>query len=259
MSQVCQQRPRLIRAKLRDHLALDGDGQWPKERNCDQRAAAQAGILLVAYLVLMHPWPVQRTTLCDLLWPGSTEQAALTNLRQALANLRECLAAVDFIASTRTQISLRTEPGAFWCDVHGFERLLAVCHEHAHERLSHCPLCRHRLQEAVALYTAPLLDTFPDIDSAPFLGWLAAHRERLASELAEAQATLAAGQPKRGNLPLPLTPLVGRTVELARLERNLQHTIYRCTSLVGPGGSARRGWLAPWPPACSLSFRTGSG
>lgn len=191
---------------------------------------------LLAYLLLAHPQPIARTTVSELLWSGFAEQSAQANLRQSLTNLRECLAPFELIERSRTQLHLRHDPAILWCDVHEFERLLDLCHTHEHERLSHCKRCRARLQEAVALYTGPLLATFADIDSAPFTAWLNAQRTRLAHLLAEVQALLAAGSTVRGNLPVSLTPLVGRTAELTRLERNLQHMIYRCTSLVGPGG-----------------------
>ncbi len=191
---------------------------------------------LLAYLLLAHPQPLLRTTVRELLWSGYAEQSAQANLRQTLANLRECLAPFDLIEGSRTHLSCRRDPAIFWCDVHAFEQLLNACYNHDHGTLSHCPLCRARLQEAIALYTAPLLDGFAEIDSTPFTAWFAAQRARLAGYLAEAQALLAAGSTARGNLPIPLTPLIGRTTELTRLERHLQHTIYRCTSLVGPGG-----------------------
>jgi len=191
---------------------------------------------LLAYLLLAQPQPLLRTTVSALLWAGYAEQSALASLRQTLANLRECLAPFDLLEAGRTTLSLPRDPTVLWCDVHAFEQALERCRTHDHPSLAHCQLCRDRLQEAVALYTAPLLEGFAEIDSEPFTAWLTAQRARLADCLAAAQAMLAASATTRGNLPIPLTPLIGRAAELTRLERHLQHTIYRCTSLVGPGG-----------------------
>ncbi|MEZ4733247.1 MAG: BTAD domain-containing putative transcriptional regulator [Caldilineaceae bacterium] len=186
--------------------------------------------------LLLAPYPLPRAALYELLWAGYVEQSAQTNLRQSLANLRECLAPFDLLQGNRSQISLRHDPQILWCDVHAFEALLDACATHEHETLAHCPRCRPRLQAAVALYRGPLLDAFAAIDSQPFTDWLQSQRTRLADRLATAQAALAAGAIVRGNLSIPLTPLIGRSSELTQVERYLHHTVYRCVSLLGPGG-----------------------
>ncbi|MEZ4733243.1 MAG: tetratricopeptide repeat protein [Caldilineaceae bacterium] len=190
---------------------------------------------LLAYL-LLTPYPLPRAALYALLWADYVDQSAQANLRQTLANLRECLAPFDLFQGNRTQLSLRRDPALLWCDVHAFEALLDACDTHDHETLAYCPLCRPRLQAAVALYRGPLLDAFAAIDSQPFTDWLQDQRARLAERLAAAQAALAAGAIVRGNLPIPLTPLIGRSTELTQVERYLQHAVYRCVSLLGPGG-----------------------
>lgn len=191
---------------------------------------------LLAYLLLAQPPAQARGTICDLLWADYTEPSAQTNLRQALTNLRDCLAPFDLLQSTRTHLSLPRDPATLGCDVHQFEALLDACQQHEHRTLADCAICRPRLQAAVALAQAPLLEHFPATDSKPFNAWLQSQRERLAARLATAQAALAADATVHGNLPSPLTSLVGRTYELAALAEKLQDDVYRCVSLIGPGG-----------------------
>lgn len=204
---------------------------------------------LLIYLLLTDAQPLPRTTISELLWAGYVEQSAQTNLRQAVANLRSCLAPVELLQSSRTQLSLLRDPTLLWCDVYQFEALIDACYHHEHRMMAACLTCRTRLQQAVALYKAPLLETFTALDSQPFNVWLSAQRTRLAARLAEAQAILAAGSTTPGNLPPLLTPLVGRTHELVELERNLRHTVYRCVTLVGPGG------IGKTHLACALGAR----
>lgn len=191
---------------------------------------------LLAYLLLAQPPAQARGTICDLLWADYTEPSAQTNLRQALTNLRDCLAPFDLLQSTRTHLSLPRDPATLGCDVHQFEALLDACQQHEHRTLADCAICRPRLQAAVALAQAPLLEHFPATDSKPFNAWLQSQRERLAARLATAQAALAADATVHGNLPSPLTSLVGRDHELAALVEKLQDDVYRCVSLIGPGG-----------------------
>ena len=191
---------------------------------------------ILAYLLLTHPRPVARTTLCELLWPDYMIASALTNLRQSLANLREQFAPFVLLHADRNYVQLILDPATVWCDVCTINELLATCQAHDHADLTRCSACQQRLQQAVALLHGTFLEHFPEIASAPFMRWLQEQRLRLATRLAEAQAALAVETTSLGNLPPPLTPLVGRASELANLALKLQHTLHRCISLVGPGG-----------------------
>jgi len=153
-----------------------------------------------------------------------------------LAILRDRLAPAELLQGDRTYLQLRLDPAQIWCDVHHFEALLDACQAHDHPALAHCPLCRPKLQEAVQLYQAPLLASFATLDSAPFDQWLQAQRERLAARFAAAQDALTATVKAVGNLPPPLTPLVGRAQPLAYLASQLHHPRLRCLTLEGPGG-----------------------
>jgi hypothetical protein len=60
------------------------------------------------------------------------------------------------------------------------------------------------------------------------------------------------------NLPTPVTPLIGRSRELAKIEERLGREEVRLLTLTAPVAPGRRG--SPWrsDSSCSSSFRTGS-
>src|SRR5580658_7114746 len=55
------------------------------------RLRSQAGLWMLALLVLRHPRPVERDWLAATLWPDSDPEKGLANLRQRLAELRRVL------------------------------------------------------------------------------------------------------------------------------------------------------------------------
>jgi len=191
---------------------------------------------LLIYLLLEQPQPLLRSAISALLWAGYAPASARTSLRQALTHLRSKLAPVDLLQGNHTYLQLRQEPTLFWCDVHRFEALLDACRAHNHPTLARCPVCRPLLQQAITLYQGALLEAFPTIDSAPFNDWLQSQRQRLATRFADAQAALVEGAKPLGNLPPPLTPLVGRAQQLTTLAAQMRHTPLRCVTLEGPGG-----------------------
>ena len=191
---------------------------------------------LLSYLLLTHPQPSLRTDLATLFWPGYLAKSARNNLRQTLSNLRNILAPFDLLDTDRNHVYFKLDPAVIWCDALQFAELLTSCQHHPHRSLAECPACRARREQAVALYQGGLLENFPDVDSPPFHTWLQAQRQHFAASFAETQAALVKpGQP-RGNLRPALTPMIGRTSELLVIEQKLHHPVYRCVSLVGPGG-----------------------
>lgn len=191
---------------------------------------------LLAYLLVVHPQPVLRLTLSELLWPGYNPESARVNLRQTLANLRDSLAPYELLQADRTQVRLIIDAATVRCDVLLFNELLAACQHHAHHTINQCLSCQARLQQAVALYQRPFLENFATIDSPAFAEWVQAQRTSFVDRYAEAQALLAPARKPHGNLPPPLTPLIGRAQEVTDLTVRLGHTVYRCVSLVGPSG-----------------------
>lgn len=191
---------------------------------------------LLSYLLLTESQPSLRSDLDTLFWPDYLAKSARSNLRQALSNLRDLLAPFDLIAADYTHIYLKRDPTIIWCDAWHFADLLDSCQRHPHRSLADCAACRARLQAAVALYGGGLLENFPAIDSEPFHTWLQGQRAHFAAGFAEAQVALAKPSALPGNLRPALTPLIGRGHERQTLEQKLRDPVYRCVSLVGPGG-----------------------
>jgi len=194
------------------------------------------GRALLAYLVLAKQKSIARTILTDLLWQDYQPNSARTNFRQVLSNLREILAPLDLLQSDYQTVQLTLDPAALWCDALAFDDLFDACQSHVHANLAHCPLCQTRLQQAAALYKGAFLEHFVEVDSAPFQEWRQAQRARYAARFAEIQAALHTTGRRRGYLPQPLTTLLGRTAELHELTQKLLHPVYRCLTLIGPGG-----------------------
>ncbi|MGC0334844.1 DNA-binding SARP family transcriptional activator [Streptomyces sp. SAI-170] len=123
---------------------------------------------LLAYLLLHRDAPQPRQHLAFLLWPGSTEHQAHTNLRKVLYTVRRTLPAADRLIDIGPR-SLQWRPGgSLWLDVEHFEQALAA----------------GRFEEAVETYAGDLLEGHYD-------EWLAGARERLSSLYLEALDVLA--------------------------------------------------------------------
>ncbi|MEZ4733252.1 MAG: hypothetical protein R3E79_39660 [Caldilineaceae bacterium] len=194
---------------------------------------------LLAYLLMTHDQPSLRTELAELLWQDYAEASARTNLRKALASVREVLAPFNLLQADRHFVQLRVGSGLVTCDALQFIEYLDACRRHKHEAPARCPSCQSRLHQALALYRGAFLDNFPLIDSPRFTKWLHTQRNHFAACAAEAEAMLAPPQPVVGNLPPALTPLVGRTGELTALTAYLHHETYRCVTIVGAGGMGK--------------------
>ena len=112
---------------------------------------------LFAYLLLHHDAPQPRQHLAFLLWPGSTEGQAHTNLRKVLLILRRTLPDADRLIDIGPRTLHWRADVPVWLDVEQFEQALA----------------EGRLEEAVELYAGELLEGRYD-------EWLTSERERLA-------------------------------------------------------------------------------
>lgn len=195
---------------------------------------------LLAYLLMACGQPVLRTTLIELLWPGYTKKSALASLRQTITDLRTLFAGTDLLQADYHTIQLKMDPAVLTCDAHSFDQLVESCQAHSHASLVECPVCRARLTQALALYKGSFMQTLPAIDSRPLNEWLQTQRMRYEEKAAHISTILQHGatvqaQPL-GNLPAPLTPLIGRADEMSDLADKLLDPVYRCLTLIGPGG-----------------------
>ncbi len=171
---------------------------------------------LLVYLALEAEHAHARDALVGLLWPDLPETAARTNLRQALANLREAIgdhtAYPPFLLITRD--TLQFNPASDHAlDVAAFRARLAAGARHAHRHAHRCPWCAAQLEQALALYRGEFLAQFALGDSAPFEEWAAIERERLHQQAISALAQLAAYHTHRGDLAAAQRAL-SRQIEL---------------------------------------------
>jgi DNA-binding SARP family transcriptional activator len=133
---------------------------------------------LLAYLLLHRDAPQPRQRLAFLLWPGSTEGQAQTNLRKVLHNLRRALPGAGSLIEVGPRTLRWREDAPLWLDVEHFERAVA----------------EGRLEDAVETYTGELLEGRYD-------EWLVDERERLAGLYLEALERLARQHERRRRWP----------------------------------------------------------
>jgi len=143
----------------------------------DQIAFAVGGrpkvVPLLAYVLLHRDRTASRRSIAAALWPDEAEDEARANLRRHLNYLHAILPpeapGLPWLLTGGGVVGWN--PACeLWLDVADFERLAAT---------------PHRLRDALALYTAPLL---PDVDDE----WLEPERERLASIYEATLSTLIA-------------------------------------------------------------------
>ncbi|MCW5852125.1 MAG: tetratricopeptide repeat protein [Anaerolineae bacterium] len=160
---------------------------------------------LLAYLAVEAGRPHQRSALAGLLWPDQPEEAARTNLRHVLRQLRRTLddhaGAALLIQADQQTIAFRGDDQVM-LDV---ARLLTA--REASTRCNHtsfetCPTCIARYREAAALYHGPFLAGLELPDSDLFGEWAVVQRERLHRQVLDILATLATCYEQQGDLAL---------------------------------------------------------
>ncbi len=179
---------------------------------------------LLVYLALSPGRPHRREALAGLLWPEFPERSARTNLRNALANLRQVIgdgaASPPFLISTRQTIQFNGQSD-YWLDAVTFEDLLAVASPTS-----------ERLEQAVSLARGLLLEGFTVADAAPFEEWLLLRREYFGRQAVEALDSLAAIYEGRGACPQALAH-ARRRVELEPWQEGGQRQLMRLLARSG--------------------------
>ncbi|MDQ3007080.1 MAG: AAA family ATPase, partial [Chloroflexota bacterium] len=124
---------------------------------------------LLAYLALRHPKPVPRSEIAFKLWPDSSEEQALTNLRKALHHLKQISPGGDLIQIDARTIQLNTALD-FQIDIAEFISALdsAERTRHANDAAAEQAL----LETAAAFYRGDLLPNLYD-------EWLIPERDHL--------------------------------------------------------------------------------
>ncbi len=179
---------------------------------------------LLAYLILSPDRPHRREALAGLLWPEFPERSARTNLRNALANLRQVIrdgaASPPFLQSTRQTIQFNGQSD-YWLDADAFEDLLALL-----------PSRSVQLEQAVSLVRGLFLEGFTLPDAAPFEEWLLLRREQLGRQMVEALDSLAAIYEGRGAYEEALAH-ARRRVDLEPWEEDGQRLLMRLLARSG--------------------------
>jgi len=172
---------------------------------------------LLALLALRAAEPVSRSWLAGTLWPESSEEQALLNLRVGLMRLRDALGeeATRIVASDRRTLHLDLTDA--FSDVAAFDAAMRAGDEVS-------------LRGAVELYTGPLLS---DCDSE----WAAVERNARAEQYVAALETLAEGAQARGEPKEAIRHL--RVAEaLDPLRDSLVQRLMACLAAAGDPASA---------------------
>jgi non-specific serine/threonine protein kinase len=143
------------------------------------RPRSRAGQWLLALLALRHDRLTERAWVAALLWPESSHEQALFNLRRNLTDLRQALGAEANRLQSPTARTLRLDLSGAVCDVIAFDAAVQRGDSAS-------------LQEAVALYRGPLLEECSE-------EWLILEREARGQAYLTALETLAAMAIQEGN------------------------------------------------------------
>lgn len=133
---------------------------------------------LLAYLSVESHRPWARTTLAGLLWPDFSEKAALSNLRNALANLRHVIednqSDSPFLCTSPSTIQFIPSQD-FWLDFQVFLNLVPASD-------SVIPVNVDQLEQALSIFQGDFMEGF-SIDSTQFEEWVLANREQIHRKL----------------------------------------------------------------------------
>jgi predicted ATPase len=137
---------------------------------------------LLVYLVVEADRPHSREALIGLLWPDQPDAVARTNLRQALANVRQVLGdrttETPFLLITRETVQFNAHSD-YSLDVATFISEVSVCERHVHRRADACHSCARRMEQALDLHRGDFLEQFHLNGSIAFDEWILNKRERL--------------------------------------------------------------------------------
>jgi predicted ATPase len=187
---------------------------------------------LLAYLVVEAERPQRRERLAGLLWPDAPERRARTNLRRALANLRQAIsdheADPPFLHITRQTLQFNRASDA-WVDVLAFNGCL--------EAEDSTPQTIQRWEEGTALYRGAFLEGFSLPDSPAFEEWALLQVEHLRRGALLAQGRLADYYEGLEDYERALV-YARRAVELEPWEEQAQRQLMRLLALGGQRGPA---------------------
>jgi adenylate cyclase len=186
---------------------------------------------LLAYLAVEADRPHRREVLAGLLWPDWPDRDALSNLRNALSNLRRVIgdrtADPPFLLISRASLQFNVSSD-HWLDV------AALAEANDLQDLS-------ELEMAIARQRGSFLEGFSLGDSAAFEEWALFTRERLARRTSSALHQLAATYEQRGEYERAVA-FARRQLELEPWDEDAHQQLMRALAL----GGQRSGALAQY-------------
>jgi len=185
-------------------------------------AKAQA---LLAYLAARPGQAHPRDKLAGLLWGGTGNEQARSNLRHTLFDIRQAVRGVSPAPLVTEQKTVALGPGALDTDVLALERLVAEDTLPA-------------LEQAAALYQGDLLEGL-SVDEPPYEEWLLSERERLRERAMEVFARLLVHQRTAGASEAALQTGL-RLLGLDPLQESVHRTLMRLYADLGRRGAALR-------------------
>lgn len=195
---------------------------------------------LLAYLAVEAGQAHRREKLAGLLWPGYTESSARTNLRRALADLRQAIgdhqATPPYLLVTQDTLQFNAASAAS-VDVSTFTGLV---HSTSLLAPTHGPGSQSTvssLEQAVALYRAPFLDGFSIPDSPEFDEWALLTREQLNRLMLDAMRGLADAYRAEGE-PARALPYAWRQVDMDPWQESAHRQVMQLLALSGQRAAA---------------------
>lgn len=165
---------------------------------------------LLAYLAVERERVHRRESLAALLWPDQDERAARHSLSQALWSMRRAVANGDdplpLLLLTRDTVQL--DPASdMQSDVAAFEAHVRAVDEHVNEHAVDrlCRGCVNHLEQAVALYRGPFMQTGVQPDCVAFDEWVLLTRERLHQSACRSLDGLIRYYDQRGDASMAIT------------------------------------------------------
>jgi WD40 repeat protein/DNA-binding SARP family transcriptional activator len=203
------------------------------ERTADLRSDKVRGLL--AYLAIESGQAHRREKLAGLLWPDYTESSARTNLRRALADLRQ---AIGDHSSIPPHLLIGQETLQFNTGSDAFVDVLAFLQGVKDATADPDPAASaDGLERAIALCPAPFLDGFSISDSPPFEEWALLMREQLNRRTLQALQRLAAIRRSQGQLDAALA-VAWRQVELDPWQEGAHRQLMELLALTGQRSAA---------------------
>jgi len=145
---------------------------------------------LLAYLAVTGQRH-SRDALATLLYPEADQSRARAALRRTLSSLKTGVGG-RWLTLEREAVALPATP-ELWCDVDHFQRLVAECDSHGHDKHQVCAACLPPLLAAAALVQGDFLAGFSLRDSVAFDQWQTVETERLRRALVAALERLVRG------------------------------------------------------------------